>query len=156
MRKFTFEKLLYILIVCMAVSCSKSVDKDIEDVIPTMTIVISDIDDNTVTINSTMLTGEAVSGKVVDFYPLSEIGIDYNTEVKLVQFVEDNGIDISLPYSKKVEQRLQPGITYMSAIIAYNNKGRAICSAYEIWQATGTEGLWSDDNTAGELEENNW
>lgn len=156
MRKFIFEKLLYVLIVFFAVSCSKSEDKDIEDVIPTMSIVVSDIDDNTVTINSTMLTGEAVSGKAVDFYLLSEIGIDYNTEVKLVKFVEDNGVEVSLPYTKKVEQRLQPGMTYISAIIAYNNKGRAVCSSYEIWQATGTEGLWSDENNAGELEENNW
>jgi len=142
--------------VSITISCSKSTDNEIEETIPTMTITVSEIVDNKATVSSSMLTGEAISAKVIDFYPLNELGIDYNTEVSLVKFVEDNGTEASLPYSNRIEEGLRPGITYISAIIAYNDKGQAVCSAFEIWQSEGTEGLWSDDNTAGELEEINW
>lgn len=155
MRIKIFKSLIYTLITCVAISCSKSTE-EIEEVIPTMTITVTDIVENRATISANMLTGEAVAAKVVDFYPINDIGIDYNTEVKLVQFVESNGVEVSLPYNRKIETGLKPGVTYISAIIAYNDKGRAVCSAYAIWQAPGTEGLWSDDNSAGELEENNW
>jgi hypothetical protein len=51
---------------------------------------------------------------------------------------------------------LRPGVNYISAIIAYNAEGRAVCSAFQTWKASGTEGAWSDGGSAGDLEENEW
>jgi adenosylhomocysteine nucleosidase len=48
------------------------------------------------------------------------------------------------------------GVNYISAIIAYNAEGRAVCSAFQTWKASGTEGAWSDGGSAGDLEENEW
>ena len=47
-------------------------------------------------------------------------------------------------------------MNYISAIIAYNAEGRAVCSAFQTWKAAGTEGAWSDGGSAGDLEENEW
>ena len=54
------------------------------------------------------------------------------------------------------ELGLRPGVNYISAIIAYNAEGRAVCSAFQTWKASGTEGAWSDGGSAGDLEENEW
>lgn len=138
-----------------SVSCSEEDDAG-QRVIPTMSLEVSDIANDMALITSEQLTGNVVSAKVIDFYPISEIGFDYNIEVKLVKFVEDNGVPVSLPYNKRIESGLRPGVDYMSAIIAYNEQGRAVCSAFKIWKASGTAGMWTDEGSAGNLEENNW
>ena len=74
----------------------------------------------------------------------------------LVKFVEENGEPVSLPYTRKITEGLRPGVNYISAIIAYNAEGRAVCSAFQTWKASGTEGAWSDGGSAGDLEENEW
>ena len=57
---------------------------------------------------------------------MADIGFDYNIEVKLVKFVEENGEPVSLPYTRKITEGLRPGVNYISAIIAYNAEGRAV------------------------------
>ena len=76
--------------------------------------------------------------------------------MKLVKFVEENGIPVTLPYDYKIEKGLKPGVNYISAIIAYNEQGRAVCSAFQTWKADGTEGTWSNGGSAGSLEETDW
>lgn len=156
MKKIFFYGILIPLIALPAICCSDRNDDNSVRIIPTMSLSVSDIADNMATIRSDMLTGTTVSAKVIDFYPVSDLSFDYNTEVKLVKFIEENGTAESLPYTKTIENGLRPGVSYISAIIAYNDKGRAVCSAFQIWQASGIEGMWSDDNSAGELPENNW
>lgn len=121
-----------------------------------MNLTVSEIAENTALITSEQQTGTTFGAKVIDFYPVADIGFDYNIEVKLVKFVEENGVPVSLPYTRKITEGLRPGVNYISAIIAYNAEGRAVCSAFQTWKASGTEGMWSDDNSAGELEENEW
>ena len=121
-----------------------------------MNLIVSEIADNTALITSEQQTGTTFGAKVIDFYPVADIGFDYNIEVKLVKFVEENGEPVSLPYTRKVTEGLRPGVNYISAIIAYNAEGRAVCSAFQTWKAAGTEGAWSDGGSAGDLEENEW
>ena len=136
-------------------SCSEN-DETIPRIIPTMSLTVSEIVDNTAIITSNQQTGTTLGAKVVEFYPVADISFDYNIEVKLVKFVEENGVEVSLPYQSKITKGLRPGVNYISAIIAYNEEGRAVCSAFQNWKASGTEGSWSDGASAGDLEDNKW
>nr|WP_303013053.1 hypothetical protein [uncultured Bacteroides sp.] len=155
MRYLQFNMAIVFALALMFASCS---DKDDSSprIIPTMTLTVSEIADNRALITAEQKTGTTVGAKVIDFYPVADMGFDYNVEVKLVKFVEENGVPVSLPYVHRIEEGLKPGVNYISAIIAYNAEGRAVCSAFQTWKASGTEGMWSDDNSAGELEENEW
>ena len=143
---------IFVLLLITA-SCSDK-DDSAPRVIPTMNLTVSEIADNTALITSEQQTGTTFGAKVIDFYPVADIGFDYNIEVKLVKFVEENGEPVSLPIP--VSHEMRPGVNYISAIIAYNAEGRAVCSAFQTWKAAGTEGAWSDGGSAGDLEENEW
>ena len=140
---------IFVLLLITA-SCSDK-DDSAPRVIPTMNLTVSEIADNTALITSEQQTGTTFGAKVIEFYPVADIGFDYNIEVKLV-----NGEPVSLPYTRKITEGLRPGVNYISAIIAYNAEGRAVCSAFQTWKASGTEGAWSDGGSAGDLEENEW
>ena len=142
---------IFVLLLITA-SCSDK-DDSAPRVIPTMNLTVSEIADNTALITSEQQTGTTFGAKVIEFYPVADIGFDYNIEVK---FVEENGEPVSLPYTRKITEGLRPGVNYISAIIAYNAEGRAVCSAFQTWKASGTEGAWSDGGSAGDLEENEW
>ena len=141
---------IFVLLLITA-SCSDK-DDSAPRVIPTMNLTVSEI----ALITSEQQTGTTFGAKVIEFYPVADIGFDYNIEVKLVKFVEENGEPVSLPYTRKITEGLRPGVNYISAIIAYNAEGRAVCSAFQTWKASGTEGAWSDGGSAGDLEENEW
>lgn len=145
---------IFVLLLINA-SCSDK-DDSTPRVIPTMTLTVSEIADKTALITSEQQTGTTHGAKVIDFFPVTDIGIDYNIEVKLVKFVEENGEPVSLPYTHRITEGLRPGVNYITAIIAYNAEGRAVCSAFQTWKASGTEGAWSEGSSAGDLEENEW
>lgn len=109
---------IFVLLLITA-SCSDK-DDSAPRVIPTMNLTVSEIADNTALITSEQQTGTTFGAKVIDFYPVADIGFDYNIEVKLVKFVEENGEPVSLPYTRKITEGLRPGVNYISAIIAYN------------------------------------
>lgn len=136
-------------------SCSND-DEKTPRVIPTMTLNVSEVADNMARITSEQKTGTTYGAKVLNYYPVADIPFDYNIEVKLVKFVEEKGVPATLPYDYKIEKGLKPGVNYISAIIAYNEQGRAVCSAFQTWKADGTEGTWSDGGSAGNLEESDW
>ena len=117
---------IFVLLLITA-SCSDK-DDSAPRVIPTMNLTVSEIADNTALITSEQQTGTTFGAKVIEFYPVADIGFDYNIEVKLVKFVEENGEPVSLPYTRKITEGLRPGVNYISAIIAYNAEGRAVCS----------------------------
>ena len=112
---------IFVLLLITA-SCSDK-DDSAPRVIPTMNLTVSEIADNTALITSEQQTGTTFGAKVIDFYPVADIGFDYNIEVKLVKFVEENGEPVSLPYTRKITEGLRPGVNYISAIIAYNAEG---------------------------------
>lgn len=155
MKKLQINAAFIFVLVLIFASCSDK-DDSAPRVIPTMTLTVSEIADNTALITSEQKTGTTVGAKVIEFFPVADVGFDYTVEVKLVKFVEEKGVPVSLPYTQKIVKGLRPGVNYISAIIAYNAEGRAVCSAFQTWKASGTEGMWSDDNSAGDLGENEW
>lgn len=155
MKNLHIRMALILMLMLTIASCSDK-DDPTPRVIPTMSLNVSEIVDNTAVITSEQLTGTTFGAKVIEYYPVADIGFDYNIEVKLVKFVEENGVPASLPYTHKIEEGLKPGVNYISAIIAYNAEGRAVCSAFQTWKAAGTEGAWSDGGSAGDLDDNKW
>ena len=99
---------IFVLLLITA-SCSDK-DDSAPRVIPTMNLTVSEIADNTALITSDQQTGTTFGAKVIDFYPVADIGFDYNIEVKLVKFVEENGEPVSLPYTRKITEGLRPGV----------------------------------------------
>ena len=53
-----------------------------------MNLTVSEIADNTALSTSEQQTGTTFCAKVIEFYPVADIGFDYNIEVKLVKFVD--------------------------------------------------------------------
>ena len=76
---------IFVLLLITA-SCSDK-DDSAPRVIPTMNLIVSEIADNTALITSEQQTGTTFGAKVIEFYPVADIGFDYNIEVKLVKFV---------------------------------------------------------------------
>ena len=142
-------------LLCLMGACSDDDNKE-PRVIPKMSLTVSEIADNMARITSEQTAGTTYGAKVLNYYPVADIPFDYNIEVKLVKFVEEKGTPVTLPYDYKIEKGLKPGVNYISAIIAYNEKGRAVCSAFQTWKADGTEGTWSDGGGAGTLDESDW
>lgn len=150
------QRMAFIFVLLLITASCSDKDDSAPRVIPTMSLTVSEIADKTALITSEQQTGTTYGAKVIDFFPVTDIGIDYNIEVKLVKFVEENGEPVSLPYTRRIMEGLRPGVNYITAIIAYNAEGRAVCSAFQTWKASGTEGAWSEGSSAGDLEENEW
>lgn len=150
------QKMAFIFVLLLITASCSDKDDSAPRVIPTMNLTVSEIADKTALITSEQQTGTTYGAKVIDFFPVTDIGIDYNIEVKMVKFVEENGEPVSLPYTRRITEGLRPGVNYITAIIAYNAEGRAVCSAFQTWKASGTEGAWSEGSSAGDLEENEW
>lgn len=150
------QRMAFIFVLLLITASCSDKDDSAPRVIPTMNLTVSEIADKTALITSEQQTGTTYGAKVIDFFPVTDIGIDYNIEVKLVKFVEENGEPVSLPYTRRIMEGLRPGVNYITAIIAYNAEGRAVCSAFQTWKASGTEGAWSEGSSAGDLEENEW
>lgn len=74
---------IFVLLLITA-SCSDK-DDSAPRVIPTMNLTVSEIADNTALITSEQQTGTTFGAKVIEFYPVADIGFDYNIEVKLVK-----------------------------------------------------------------------
>jgi hypothetical protein len=162
MKKLQYPALVQLLLLSLLLlapaltACSDKGNNPADAIIPTMKLTVSEIADNTALITSEQTVGATVGAKILRFYPVADLTFDYTIEVKLVKFVEENGEPATLPYAQRVESGLRPGVNYISAIIAYNDRGRAVCSAYQLWTAAGTAGMWSDDNSAGNLDDNPW
>lgn len=150
------QRMAFIFVLLLITASCSDKDDSAPRVIPTMSLTVTEIADKTALITSEQQTGTTYGAKVIDFFPVTDIGIDYNIEVKLVKFVEENGEPVSLPYTRRITEGLRPGVNYITAIIAYNAEGRAVCSAFQTWKASGTEGAWSEGSSAGDLEENEW
>lgn len=150
------QRMAFIFVLLLITASCSDKDDSAPRVIPTMNLTVTEIADKTALITSEQQTGTTYGAKVIDFFPVTDIGIDYNIEVKLVKFVEENGEPVSLPYTRRITEGLRPGVNYITAIIAYNAEGRAVCSAFQTWKASGTEGAWSEGSSAGDLEENEW
>ena len=78
----------------------------------------------------------------------------YTNEIQLIRYVEENGKDIELPFTETV-QDIVYNRDYLSAVVVYDETGRACASAYDTFTGDGEIDGFSGDNSAGNLEENN-
>lgn len=144
-------------VLSLMISCSgKENDEPGEKIPPAVSLNVTVGEDGSARIEVAIVSGRLLSAKIVESYPVKDIFIDYNVEIRLVQFVEEQGAAIPLPHSKTLTEGLRPGSDYLTAVIAYDETGRAACSAFRTWKAKGQEGTWSNNNSAGELEDNVW
>ncbi len=155
MKRISFLMLLPLL---CAVGCDKS-DSASGDgdsaTVSAIQVEVSDIEENCATIRVSMTSGSSTRGKLVENLLLSDVQFDYENEIQLVKYVRENGKDITLPYSVKLED-LKNGTQFITAVIALDGNGSATCSDYEIWTAVGKEEAWSEAGNAGDLGEVTW
>ena len=111
---------IFVLLLITA-SCSDK-DDSAPRVIPTMNLTVSEIADNTALITSEQQTGTTFGAKVIDFYPVADIGFDYNIEVKLVKFVEVPCVPLSRP--GKLQERKAHGVTAVLPVIWKRMNGK--------------------------------
>lgn len=138
----------------MLSGCKKPDNK--EDNKPvTIEVTVSDNADNAATVGATLPTGKAPAGKVVTVKLSAMEGIDYQDELALINYVKENGKDITFPYSETLS-KTDAGQEYITAVIALDKTGRAVKSVYTIWTAEGTPDGWSQNDGAGSVTYNQW
>lgn len=150
------KKNIFLALVAAAslfVSCGKS-DEPAAESDPVVKIEVSGLADNKATVSASLTEGSFHGAKIVTGIRVDRLDFDYTKEVKLTQWVQQNGKDIeSLPYSEDLSQ-LTYQKDYISAVIVFNKEGRACSVAFETWTAVGKPDGISKDNSAGELDEN--
>lgn len=135
-------------------SCGKSDEPREEATEPKVKIEVGGLADNNATVTASLTQGEFYGAKIVTGLRVDRLDFDYTKEVKLTQWVEENGKTINaLPYTENLS-RLTYQKDYISAVIVYNKDGRACWVAYETWTAVGTPDGISKDNSAGRLDDN--
>lgn len=111
--------------------------------------------DNTARISATLTAGQFHGAKIVSAVEISTIGdLNYTNEIQLIRYVEENGKDIELPFTETVSDIVYKR-DYLSAVIVYDETGRACASAYTTFTGDGEIDGFSGDNSAGNLDENN-
>ena len=142
----------------MAAGCNKPENGDDnggQGETPVIGLTVTGIENNCATISVSMTSGTAASARIVENLPLSEVQFDYENEIQLVNYVKENGTEISLPYTNTLED-LKNGTDFLTAVIALDGNGTATYSASHIWTAVGKEEAWSEDGNTGDLGEVEW
>ena len=152
MKKTLF--MLAALAAVMLTGCKKPEEPKKEDPV-TIDLAITDNADNAATVTATLLTGEAPSGKAVTVKLSAIEGVNYDDEITLINYVKENGKDITFPYTETLTKTIG-GDQYLTAVIAFDKTGRAVKSAYQVWTAEGQPDGWSQNDNAGSLNYNQW
>ena len=155
MRHFKYLLLIPLFFIT---GCSKSVtdtDGEGQSVVPSIEVTVTDIENNCATISVTMTSGTASSGRIVKNLPLTDVQFNYENEIQLVNYVKENGEEISIPHTVTLNE-LRNGEQFITAVIALNSDGSATSSDYKIWTAEGAEESWSDDGNTGDHGEVKW
>lgn len=153
MKKFTL--IFAAVSALLVISCKeKGTTPDEPETDPVVSIAVTGIDKNQATVTASLTQGKFYGGKIVEKIPVSEVTFDYTRELALISFVEQNGTQItSLPLSVNLEG-LKADMDFLSAVIIYDKEGIPISSAYETWTAVGIPEGWSEENNAGDLDDN--
>mgnify|MGYP003397187729 FL=1 len=119
------------------------------------TLEVTDIADNCATIKVTVTSGTATKGKIVKAVRNSEITVDPTKDIQLINWIEQNGVDIALPYTETLTD-VSVGNDMFTAVIVYNAEGRAEICKYQVWTPAGDIDGWSTENNPGSLGEIIW
>lgn len=135
-------------------SCGDS-SSDAEDQgdIPTVKIEAGNIADNKATITASLENGNFYGAKIVTGVRASSLSVNYKREIPLIKWIEKDGTDIQLPYTTELSNLIFEQ-DYFCAVIVYDKTGRASHSAYVIFTADGDPDGISNENSAGNLEDN--
>lgn len=152
MKKYLLITVAALMAFC---SCDKQPKEDPADSKdPVVKIEITNIADNKATVNASLEEGKFHGGKIVAAKKVSNIDIDYTKEIALINYVKENGTDITeMPTSVTVE-KLTVDKDYFSAVIVYDKDGRVCSVAYETWTAAGNPDGIAEGSTAGSLGDN--
>ena len=91
--------------------------------------------------------------KIVTGVRVSTLTLDYTREIPLIKYVEANGTAAELPFTTQLTDLIFEQ-DYFCAVIVYDRTGRACHSAYLTFTAEGDPEGISNDNSAGNLEDN--
>lgn len=150
------KSLLILAVACTALlsGCKKEETGGEQETIK-VSLEVTPADDNSATITASLTSGKATGAKIIEEMLTDDVTIDYTKDIQLVNFVEANGKKIDLPYEHKLTD-VRIGKDRFTAIIVYDNTGRAAVTAYKIWTPIGQADGWSTENNPGELEEIKW
>lgn len=151
------KSLLIIAVACTALlfGCKKAETGGEEQQPIKVSLEVTPADDNSAAIKAVLTSGQATGGKIIEDMLVDDVTIDYSKDIQLVKFVEENGKAISFPYENKLTG-IKIGKDRFTAVIVYDNTGRAAVTAYKIWTPLGQADGWSSENNPGELEEIEW
>ena len=110
-------------------------------------------DDNKATVTAALEKGNFYGAKIVTGVRVSTLTLDYTREIPLIKYVEANGTAAELPFTTQLTDLIFEQ-DYFCAVIVYDRTGRACHSAYLTFTAEGDPEGISNDNSAGNLEDN--
>lgn len=143
-----------ILTALFTLSCGdSSTEPDDGGDMPTVRIEASDIADNKATITAAIESGSFYGARIVTGVRVSTLSLDYTREIPLIKYVEANGVQVELPHTTQLSDLIYEQ-DYFCAVIVYDRTGRACASDYLTFTAEGDPEGISDDNSAGNLEDN--
>ena len=135
-------------------SCGDSSSDPYDDSdMPIVKIEATEIADNKATISAMVESGSFYGAKIVTGVRVSTLTLDYTREIPLIEYVEANGMAVELPYTTQLTDLIFEQ-DYFCAVIVYDRTGRACHSAYLTFTAEGDPEGISNDNSAGNLEDN--
>ncbi len=120
-----------------------------------LTLSVTDIADNCATIDVSVKSGKCSKAILIEAMKNDEVTVDPTNEIKLIEFIRANGVEITLPYNNTVDEK-KLGVNYFTAVAAVNSEGRVVTAASTVWTGDGEAEGVSGDNSAGDLEENVW
>ena len=133
-----------------ALSCGDSSSEPEDDPnMPAVKIEAANIADNKATVTAALEKGNFYGAKIVTGVRVSSLTLDYTREIPLIKYVESNGTAVELPFTDLIFEQ-----DYFCAVIVYDRTGRACHSAYLTFTAEGDPEGISNDNSAGDLEDN--
>lgn len=137
-----------------ALSCGDSSSEPEDDPnMPAVKIEVRDIADNKATVTAALEKGNFYGAKIVTGVRVSTLTLDYTREIPLIKYVEANGTAAELPFTTQLTDLIFEQ-DYFYAVIVYDRTGRACHSAYLTFTAEGDPEGISNDNSAGNLEDN--
>lgn len=143
-----------ILIGFFILSCGDSSSDPYDDSdMPIVKIEAADIADNKASISAAVESGSFYGAKIVTGVRVSTLTLDYTREIPLIKYVEANGEAVDLPFTTQLSDLIYEQ-DYFCAVIVYDKTGRACSSAYLTFTAEGDPEGISDENSAGNLEDN--
>lgn len=131
-------------------------DKEKEEEKPVeVSLEVTDIADNCATIKAALTSGNFYGAKLVESMSVDDVTVDTSNDIQLIKFMETYGVDVTLPLEKTITG-VRIGTDRFTAIVVYDATGRATQVKTVTWTPEGLADGWSQENSAGTLEEIKW